>query len=363
MKYFTKLILILSTINAIAVFTAHAQDDEYDSLLNHYLASDSILLDQLEQELAVDSIDILDLIDSLLYTGFRYSQLSLRLGYTSDITYAGRNFGIEQYGFGAGVSYYHKTGLFADVSGFWNSDLEPAYNPTLLTAGYFGNLTKKWTYTLSYDHFFYNNNDDELSYYPITNSLNGATFFELGKFTLAGEYSFLFGEENAHRLRGNMMYTISKNNWGFIDRFVFMPTASMLLGSAYIYQINPVYPTMSINIRRDIRQIMYEQLGETLTKYLWRNNREQYVEIEKEIFNQNRDDYINYDFTSENVFGIMNYSFSLPCYFYIDNFTLALSYHYNLPVALPGEELTLEPNSYAGVTLFYNIPFMKKRKK
>ena len=363
MKYFTKLILISLTLSIITAFSVHAQDDEYDSLLNYYLASDSILLDQLEMELAADSIDILDLIDSLLYSDFRYSQLSLRLGYTSDITYAGRNFGIEQYGFGGGVSYYHKTGLFTDVSGFWNSNLEPAYNPTLLTAGYFGNFSKKWSYTLSYDHFIYNKDDDELSYYPITNSLNGATFLEFGNFTIAGEYSFLFGEENAHRLRGNLMYSITKKDWGFVDRLVFMPTASMLLGSAYIYQINPIYPTISIDTRRVIRQIMFEQLGENLTRYLWRNNREQYLKIEKEIYNQHRDDYVDYELTSENVFGTMNYSFSLPLYFYIDNFTLALSYHYNIPVALPGEDLTLEPNSYAGITLFYNIPFLKKRKK
>lgn len=363
MRFYTKLILIFLTVNVFAVFTASSQDSEYDSLLSYYLESDSILLDQLEYELAADSLDILDLIDSLLYADFRYSQLSMRLGYTSDITYAGRNFGIEQYGFGAGVSYYHKTGLFADISGFWNSNLEPAYNPTIITGGYLGNFTRKWTYTLSYDHFFYNQADDDLSYYPINNSLNTATFIEFGKFTLAGEYSLLFGEETAHRVRGNLMYTLSKNSWGFIDRFVFMPTASLLAGSSYIYQITPVYPAVNFQTRYDVRQIMYEQYGKELTQYLWRNNREKYLELEKRTYEQNKDDLINYELTSNSVFGVMNYSFSAPFYFYINNFTFALSYHYNIPIALPGEDLSLEPNSYAGATVFYNIPFKKKKKK
>ena len=108
-----------------------AQEDSYDSLLNYYLTSDSLLLDELELYLAADSTDIFDLIDSLLETDITYSQLSVRLGYTSDISYAGRTFGFNQFGLTGGVSYYHKTGLFGDVSGYWNSNLDPSYNPTI----------------------------------------------------------------------------------------------------------------------------------------------------------------------------------------------------------------------------------------
>ena len=363
MNVFTKLILSTLIASVFVVISARSQNSDYDSLLNYYLESDSILLDQLELELAADSLDILDLIDSLLYGDFRYSQLSIRAGYTSDITYAGRNFGIEQHGFGAGISYYHKTGLFSDISGFWNSNLVPAYNPTVITGGYLGNFSRKWTYTVSYDHYFYNQVEDELSYYPITNSLNIASFLELGKITLAGEYSFLFGEESAHRLRANLMYTFSKSKLGFIDRFVFMPTASMLLGSSYIYQINPIYPTISRQTRFDIRQLMYREYGEKLIKYLWVNERDRYIELERKTFNLIKDTLTNYELTSSNVFGIMNYSFAIPFYFYLNNFTFALSYHYNIPIALPGEDLALEPNSYAGATLIYNIPFLRKNKK
>ena len=106
---------------------------------------------------------------------------------------------------------------------------------------------------------------------------------------------------------------------------------------------------------------MYRDYGENVIKNLWRNNRDRYLDLERETFEQIKDTAVNYELSSSNVFGIMNYSFSIPFYFYVDNFTFALSYHYNIPVALPGEDLTLEPNSYAGATLIYNIPFFKKK--
>ncbi len=351
-------------IISFLVFTqiVFAQENNYDSLLNSYLASDSILLDELELQLASDSLDIFDLMDSLLLSDYRYSQLSIRTGYTSDITYAGRNFGFNQYGLNAGIAYYHRSGLFADVSGYWNSSLDPSYNPTITSLGYMGTINHRWSYTLSYDHYFYNmpSDEDSLVYYPLTNSANLSTYYDLGKFTIAGDYSFLFGEESAHRLRFNLMYTFAKNNWGFIDRFVFMPSASVLMGNATIYQLNPIYPEWNLATRYDIRQIMFDEFGEFYIRHLWRNNREEYLKLEKITYENYQDELTNYEYVPENKYGIMNYSMSAPFYFYINHFTVALSYIYNIPVALPGEELQLENNSYVGVSLIYNIPFKKK---
>ena len=339
------------------------EESEYDSLLNYYLKSDSVLLDEIELQLAGDSLDIFDLIDSLINFDYRFSQLTFRTGYTSDITYAGRNFGISQYGFNAGVSYYHKSGLFADVSGYWNSDLKPAYNPTITTAGYMGNITKAWSYTVSYDHYFYNTSEsDSLAWYPLTNSLNATSYLELWNFTLSADYAFLFGEQSAHRARLGLFYTFSKENWGFIDRFVVMPTVSMLMGNADIYQVTPVYPEMNLETRLRIRQIMFREYGKMFVRYLWHNHRDKYLKLEKLTFIKYQDELTDYILTADNVFGIMNYSISMPVYFYIKRFTIALSYHYNIPVALPGENLDLTPNSYVGVALLYNIPFRKKSK-
>jgi len=359
-----KLLGIVLIYLALAVPFSYGQEEDFDEILNYYLESDSILLNELELQLAADSLDIFDLMDSLLLSNYSYSQLSIRIGYTSDITYAGRNFGFNQYGVNGGIAYYHNSGLFADVSGYWNSALDPTYNPTITTAGYLGNFTPSWTYTLSYDHFFYNSpsNEDSAVYYPLTNSFNASSYLDIGKFTLASDYSFLFGEEIAHRLRFNLIYTFAKNKWGFIDRFVFMPSASVLLGNALVYQLNPVYPEWNLGTRYDIRQLMFEQYGEFNVRYLWRNDREKYLELEKSTYENYQDELSKYEYEAENKFGIMNYSFSAPLYFYVNNFTLALNYIYNIPVALPGEELNLENNSYVGVALIYNISFKKKKK-
>ncbi len=363
MSISVKLFIPILISSLLLSFNTIAKKTDYDSLLNSYLKSDSILLDQLEFELASDSLDIFDLIDSLLRNDYHYSQFSFRLGYNSNITYAGRNFGIRQHGFGIGASYYHKTGIFADVSGYWNSEIKPNYNPTITTIGYMGNLNNKWSYTISFDHYFYNKSKDadELIYYPITNSLNISNYYEIGKLIIAGDYSYLFGEGQAHRLRGNLMYKISKKNWGFIDRFVFLPTASILMGNSDIYNITPIYPERNLQTRYDIRQIMFREYGEKRIRYLWKNNRDRYLTLEKKIYETYRDELTDYVISTNNVFGIMNYSFSAPVYFYVNNFTFALSYHYNIPVALPGEQIPLESNSFVGATLIYNIPLTKKK--
>src|SRR5689334_14305498 len=71
-----------------------------------------------------DSLDIFNLIDSLLTMeeNAPHSQLAVRLAYNSNVFYAGRTLGIDQFGLSPGISYYHKSGLYADVSAFWSQD-------------------------------------------------------------------------------------------------------------------------------------------------------------------------------------------------------------------------------------------------
>ncbi len=347
----------------LPTFRLLAQADNYDSLLHSYLTEDSLLLSELERQLGTDSMDIFDLMDNLMNAPITGSQLSIRTGYTSDISYAGRTFGFNQYGFNAGIAYYHRSGLYADLSGFWNSDISPSYNPTVTSLGYMGYLSKKWTYTISYDHFFYNydKSEDDIYFFPLTNSLNAATYLDFGKFSATGDYSFLFGDEQAHRIRLGLMYTFTMKNLGFIDRLVIIPGGSVFLGNANVYSIMPVYPEYNLETRYEVRQIMHREYGESFVRQLWRNDRDKYLKLEKYTYEKFQDELTDYVIESENAFGIMNYSLSAPVYFYIDNVTVALSYYYNIPVALPGENLELEPNSYIGISLMYAIPFQKKK--
>lgn len=348
-------------LGLLVVIRSQAQD--YDSLLQYYLKSDSIMLDELALELSAGDMNIDDLIAGLMGQKVRYSMLTTRLGYTSSITYAGRDFGIDQQGLGIGATYYHHTGIFADLSGYWNSDTNPRYNPTIASLGYMGVLTPKWTYTFGYDRYFYQKPDSsELDvYYPFSNSINATSYVELGKFTLTSDYSFLFGEEQSHRLRAGLMYSITGRKIGFIDRLVFIPGISMLLGNSDIYKVSPIYPEMNLRTKYDLHRLMVQDYGRAHISYLWRKDRPKYRELEQLTYEQYKDELVNYIVEDENAFGIMNYSFSAPLYLYVNQFTLGLTYHYNIPVELPGEDLDSAPNSYVGATLMYSMPFKKHK--
>ena len=212
-----------------------AQDtekDAYDSLLNDYLLFDSLLLSELE----AGNSSIAGILDDIINENYIKSQLVVRAGYTSDIINAGRDYGISQYGLNAGVAFYHKSGLFADVSGYYNSSSEPNYNTTITTAGYMGNVFTNLSYFVSYDHYFFHeaDNPDYIQAFPLTNSFNASTTYYVKRFNFGIDYGFLFGEETAHRIRGNISATFDKRNWGFIDRFAVSPNLSILFGNASI---------------------------------------------------------------------------------------------------------------------------------
>ncbi len=320
---------------------AYSQDYNLDSLINETLAYDSLLL----EELAEDSLSIIDLIDSLIQGKFKFSSLMIRTAYTSNIMNAGRDFGISQYGFSLGASYYHKTGLFGDLTSYWNSDVDPHINPTTVSLGYMGSIKPKWSVIASYEHFFYTQNESyDGILYPITDALNASTYLDLKHFSIGVDYSFMFGHETAHRIRPNMYGIIRIKTSGFIDEIDIFPSASLLLGNATIYFLDENYSQLqSILEQEGINDFQrFRQRRPRLAQYLITN-------------------YITYEERTENVFGIMNYSLSLPIMIRMSRFTLSTSYYINFPVALPGEEIDLSPNSYFNVSLLYSIPFGLKK--
>ena len=109
----------------------------------------------------------------------------------------------------------------------------------------------------------------------------------------------------------------------------------MLLGNSTII-------STSVN-KMLVRQIV-DRIGIRRFMQLYKNKRE---EVENIIL----------ETTANDVFGLMNYSFSIPVYTYVGNFTLLSSYTLSVPVALPGELIDVTPNSFFGISLIYNIYF------
>jgi hypothetical protein len=311
--------------------------DNYDSLLADYAALDSLLLAELEN----DSSSLLSILEDILDESYIKSQLSIRFGYTSNITNAGRNFGIQQYGLNSGIAFYHKSGLFADVSGYYNSDQDPKFNTAITSIGYMGVFGPRWNYYLSYDHFFYGKPKD-IDYvinYPLTNSLNASTNFLINGFNVGVDYSFLFGDEAAHRGRLNLSYYLTFNKVGFIDRINFSPNLSMLVGNANVTSI-----VFNQEMARENSKLLIQKIGWRQFKYLLDNDRA----FLKLLLSEEE---------TSNAFGIMNYSIFIPISFSIKKTTLLLNYSLNFPVALPGEtNFDTTPNSYFSATVLFTFP-------
>lgn len=277
----------------------------------------------------LDTLSLFQLIDSLLVLeSARGSLFSLHFGYTSEVSHAGRTLEIKQYGFNPGISYFHKSGLYADVSGYWNSQLDPKYDLTVLSVGYLGFLSKRLSYTVSYDHSFFTETDPNLDLPPrivelllppiLNNTLALGLDLDFNHLELSTDYAWLFNDESAQRLQFALTGDFKKYGFWFLDRISLRPSANVLLGN------------------QDIISISYspDALADRRFPFL----------IEQ-----------------SNAFGVMNYQLSLPISLSKDQFQLVFDYNYNIPQSLPGEKFQYENNSFFSVDLYYSFAIGSKK--
>lgn len=308
---------------------SHAQDSEYDSLLAVYLKLDSMWLAEIES----DPLNIFSLLDSLLSEPHR-SQLVLRSNYQSQVYNAGRDYGIDQYTLGGGISYYHKSGLYADFSGQYYSEITPHYNASNVTIGYNDFISTQFGYSLSLGHTFYHELDESTSFNNTLNNNLGLTAFYYSKyFTFGIDYNYSFGVDNisGHRLVPSLMITPKMKTRGILSKFKFNPIVYSTIGSETIYteQYN------NLVIRNIIREIGRERFFRAVN-----NENEGLLNL---IYETNESDY----------FGPLNLQFSLPIKYTHKNFSGVLSYNLNLPIALPDEILEETVSDYLGLSVYY----------
>lgn len=275
-----------------------------------------------------DSLSIFNLIDSLLQLDDALgSQLALRVSYNSNVLSAGRTLGIKNFGLAPGISYYHKSGLYADLAGYWSKDFDPSYYLTVASFGYMHDLSKKFSIMASYDRYFYAIADEE-SYIPYKNTLSVTPILEFKPFSISGNYAFYFGEQHAHRIMPGLSVMLEKKNLWRIDRISVMPSFFALWGNETITTLEFVAPKTILEAIRNRR--MY-------------GTRFSVVE------------------TTRNVFGIMNYAISIPLSISYKNWGVSFSYTYNIPKALPGEPPTLSESTYLSGSLYYLIDLKRQK--
>jgi len=277
---------------------------------------------ELDSLIASGDTGFLSLIDSLIHlpTPKLKSQMVMRLGYNSNVVSASRTLGFNQFGVAPGISYYHKSGLYADYTGYWSKQYDPQYYLTVLSGGYMNSPTKWWSIMAEYNRYIYASlGEDE--YVPYKNSAGLSNFFDIKWVTLRLDYQLFFGDKTAHRINPSIMLNLEKRKLGRIDRIAFYPTASVLYGSEQITELIPyarTYLGIIYRIRRKL-DLYYEQ--ETTR------------------------------------FGVLNYSLSAPVSVSVKNWTFLVSYTYNIPQALPGEPIRLESSGYISASISKRIEF------
>ncbi len=296
-----------------ASLAGNAQDA--DSLL--HVQSDSSFLSTFEDDLsAYDSLEIFLLIDSMMQINVEVSsQFVTRLSYNSNVLYTGRTLGIDQFGLTPGISYYHKSGFYGDVSGYWSNDFEPKYYLTTVSAGYMTSISKWMSIIGSYDHYFYNLEEGSL---PYTNALSVTPYLEFGPVIFTPSYSFYFGERNAHRIMPGLGFNLEKSNFLGFKRIAITPTFYTLFGNEIVTEIR-------------------------------------FPENARELLRRLRQDLPWFEIIEHNVFGIMNYSFSIPLAAYTNKWGFFVSYNYSIPKALEGETLELENTGFLAGSISYYI--------
>lgn len=305
----------------IMAFAFFVNSQQPDSLKTKRVESppDSLSFSKLDSIFsASDSLSIFGMIDSLLNQSYDLgSSLVARAGYNSNIVTAGRTIGINQKGATAGLSYYHKSGLYADLTSYWSQEYNPTLYLTIASVGYLKVISKRYSVMASYDRFIYNNNDINTET-PLTNMVAFSNFLDFKPITIRLDYSYYFGNESAHRLTPGVLISLRKYNFIGLDRISFMPSFQMLFGSAII------------------------TTTQFITSYRKLSRYRQYDQIK---------------------FGLMNYAVSFPLRITKKDWSLMASYTYNWPVALPGEDSVIPENSFVSITISKTINFGTKAKK
>lgn len=272
-----------------------------------------------------DSLSIFRLIDSLmvLFEEDHHSMLNFRLMYNSNVMAAGRTLGIDQFGLSPGITYYHHSGLYADLTGYWSRDFEPNYYLTVLSAGYVHTFGKRFLGMASYDRYEYRFDE---SFTPVKNALSVSGSFDFKWLTIQTDYSYFFGDQKVHRITQSVSGRLEKENIWKFDKISFTPGVFILLGDAVVSEL-----------------ILPQTRSEWIVAWLRIRNGNPW-----------------YTVRTYRVFGVMNYAFLAPLVIQKKRLTLTLSYLYNIPRALPGEILMLSESGFIMAGLSYRLPLKRK---
>jgi hypothetical protein len=253
------------------------------------------------------------------------TKLAARLGYNSNVIATSRTLGFNLYGVAPGLSYYHKSGLYADASSYYSQQYSPNFYLSVLSGGYLKTLFKHWSLLTEYSRYFYSAAKSGV-YSPYTNNFGVANYFGFKPVTLRVDYYYFFGQKSANRIMPALMITLEKKKWRSLDRISFFPSFSVLYGSEWVIAGYIFYPNQSQIFQENQTRPPNAQLP-----YQYPDNKD--------------------------VYGLMNYSFTAPLSITRKNWNVIISYTYNVPKSLPHEDLGLKNGGYISFSVARYINF------
>ncbi|MFT5954299.1 MAG: hypothetical protein ACI8QD_001143 [Cyclobacteriaceae bacterium] len=335
-------------------------------------------LAKLEAEL--DSISIFNLFDSVINLSTRpKTELVFRASYSSSTIYVGRDYGVSQFGFSPGIIMYHKSGIYGDITGFFNSESAPNYNLTMISAGYLGSFAKRFTYGVSAERWLYPSGENAQND-RLTSNLGSFASVSFGPIRIGVDYSYLFGgNQTTNRLIPMISGQFTtKKNWVF-DRISCLPSVSLTYGNDDIviyhnldiveaYRQNELFNAefsraefneylASLPLTGSERQLRDRILNNPMISEREKRKRLSLLYLAREDV-QNR--LLTQLSEVENQYGIMSYNFTIPIYLKINNWDTMFSYTYSIPQTLPGEILELDPVGFFSASISYRLGISSK---
>lgn len=284
---------------------------------------------------------------------FKNHFLSARFGYSNKALFAGRDYGINQSMMIPSLTYFHKSGIYSEISGFAYSQSEPKYQFTNIAAGYIGTLDK-FTYFAEYSRSFSASKEVPNT---LSNMFSGYGSYTYKKFNASVSYSFLFDNNStSHLVVPSIGMNFSTKKVGFIDRITFSPSINTTFGSnnSFLNNFNPFpNPSGSGNPFANGNMGATSPWGSgpppwvkadtsgTLQRPAWLNN------------TQNGE---NPTQQTNSKFGLMAVALSSPVSVKVKNYTFSFTPSLTKPIALTSSEMVSKrPLFNFSVGVSYNL--------
>lgn len=227
------------------------------------------------------------------------SQLVVRLSYSPQTLFAGRDYGLRQSTTTPSLNYYHRSGAYVGVSGSLYSVSTPHYLLTDLTAGYGNLLGNNLLYNFSCDHYVFS----EAGQGTLTNAGSVLLSYDVGPISLGTTYSLLFGSgQTGHRLLPGISGYKAWRKLGFVDKLFILPSLSATIGTDNI--VYQVFPRKAVS--KVAKPKKPAKPGQPVD-------------------------------TELTTFGLMSWNLALPVKVRIGNFTAGATYNYIIPIQLAHE--------------------------